>query len=267
MKLAIVGNSHVGMLKAASDRAAYADVRFGWFANAGRGLQGVSVQGSRLVAGTKRLRANLQKLGLPDELDVDAYDATVLVGTTASALNAAYILRNHVVGRWLAPKTAASLLEREAVGGGVPQFLSEDGFVAALVDIIRANLTYEFVRELRRATQAPLVVLPQPFLSEMVLSPDAEKYKVFNRVQHLGVFAETARALSMAHVRAFEGFDAVHVLEPPEETIANGLFTQQKYTQGSVRLDQSRAHVAADMLHANAEYGALCLDNVVNQFS
>lgn len=268
MKLAIIGNSHVGMLRAASSEPAFSGVSFGWFANAGRGLEGAKVNGTRIIAKRKALRNSLARMGLSEQLDVHDYDAAVFVGTTASAMNAAYVARGHVVAHWLNKEMRAQIVSSGANRDGKDlQLVSEAAFVATLCDHIRAQLTYEFVADLRRATDRPLFIVPQPYWSDSVLLPHAAKYRVFRKVAPMGSFQGMSQALACAHDTVFSEFDGVTVLRQPAVSVSQHLFTKAEFSQGSVRLDLTRAHEEADMMHANAALGILYLGKVLGQFS
>ena len=75
--------------------------------------------------------------------------------------------------------------------------------------------------------------------------------------------AAVAALLARAHRRAFDGTPGVHMLAQPEATLAHGFLTRAEFMRGAGRLNPGGRQPEADILHANALYGALVLEQAV----
>lgn len=251
MKLCVIGNSHVAMLVRASREQPPDGTELTFFAHPGRGPEGVRLRDGQLRAVTRRLRRGLTRFGMPEVLELAAFDAFVLVGMTASAFSLQSMLGSHRVFGWpAAPKD-----------GGRP-LMSEAALEAELVQVIAENLAADFVARIRRISAAPVLVVPQPGPSETV-ARGRSRHPGLRRILRAGQGGQVSACLTRAHARAFDGA-GLHVLAQPEETVAHGFLTAERFMQGGGRLNPGGRQPQEDILHANATYGALVLEQIAD---
>lgn len=265
MKLAVIGNSHVGMIRAASRDPAFSEHEFHWMAKAGPGSDLFQVKGSRIFTRNARLRTQLARLGMADTLDLAEFDAVVFVANTLSPFDLASVARSHVVADWLSGTDAHAWIDPANRAVDRPHFLSGAALMAHLAQVVRSATTHRLISGLSLAREIPIHVVPQPFPSETLLQPGTEKHPIFRKIARWNIFAPMADALRAAHEEAFSVPRIATVHHQPADTIAQGLFTSLPYARGSVRLHTEQTHGSSDVLHANATYGARILQTIVDK--
>jgi hypothetical protein len=246
MRVCIFGNSHLSALKKAWDddlqsRDAQHSVVF--YGSHRDTLKRVVAEAGVLVSHdsvTRRMLATTSGSNPPD-VKLEDFDLVLLHGLVS---------RN-----WLIPQFLS--LEKYR--------LQRDGFVtsgllkAMLRERLGASVLHHLLGEVRKISQIPIVVSPQPLLAE-----DAA------RREDWGLPARSADPMTWQEIgallSAFEtlvqettgAMDAVY-LPQPQETILDGCFTLQQYSTGSVRLTAALdvSHPADDFAHMNAQYGSL----------
>lgn len=257
MKLCVIGNSHVGMLRAAARMLDPDRPEITFFAKAGSGIETATIEGSVISARDPDLRRAQARFGMPEAVDTAAYDAVILVAGTASIYSALAILQDHSVSGW--PSCAADL-------PGAPKpdkaLISEAAFTAALTDIARAGVSHRFARAFRRAGEVPIFLVPQPYPSERVFDSDRPREYGFQRARRHGEGPAIAACLASAIDVAFAPIGGVTVLHQPPETVAHGFTTARAYSRDAVRVDGDTAQHAADLLHVGPSFGAQVLARV-----
>lgn len=260
MRLCIVGNSHVGMLRGACDLDRARGRQITWFAKAGRGLEQAEVKGHTLSVSDPEIIKAMSHYAMPSLVDMRDYDGLVLVASTASLFHVVQLLRAHRVSSW----PSGAVLSGEILNGQRPEMavLSASAFEHSLRGIIEDNLTFRFVRDLRKVSKIPIRIVPQPLPGAQVLEQGSKKVAGFRRIARDKDGANAAQALRRAHHAAFAPFDDVTVLDQPEDTIADGAFTDRIYTRGAVRLNTDFGLPKEDILHANPDMGLRVMDQI-----
>ncbi|MCB1343151.1 MAG: hypothetical protein KDK24_19190 [Pseudooceanicola sp.] len=249
MRLCFIGNSHTGMLVQALRESAPQGVEATFFAHPGRGPEGVRLRNGQLRATTREMKRSLARLGMPDVVDVAAQDAFVLVGMTATVFSLLPMLQTHRVFGWSAD---VADVERALV--------SETALEAEVAQVIATGLAVEFITKIRRVSAAPILLVAQPAPSEEAVGGKA-RHVGLRRILRRGQGAAVQALLARAHARALSG---VTVLAQPEETLVHGYLSAARYMRGAGRLNPGGRQPEDDILHANVEYGALVLDQVLS---
>lgn len=258
MKLCVIGNSHAGMLVHASRAAPPDGMDLTFFARQGRGPEGARIRGTELRAVRRDLRKNLAKLGMPEAVNLPDFDAFIIVAMSATMFTLGPMLSGHSVFSWQSTQR-----ELQDAGGlnGRP-LVSEPALLAALNAEIEASLALAMIGRLRKVSGAPVLIVPQPYPSAVVLE-QADRFRMFRQIKRRNDGADAARVLRSAHERVFGVLANVQVLAQPETTVAHGFLTHTDYTRGAGRLNAGGRQNETDILHANARYGALVLDQIV----
>ena len=264
MKLCVIGNSHVGMLRAAARDLGPDGPEITFFAKAGAGLDKATIRGSVMAANDPGLKAAQVRFGMPAEIDVSAFDAAIFVAGTASVYNALWILKNFRVSGWpsdFAPSGKHNLAEPDTAQRAL---VSEPAFIAALADVARMGISFRFAKTLRKASAVPMFLVPQPFPSERVFDTGRPREFGFLQVRRGGDGVALAAGLTRAIGQAFEEIGNVAILYQPKDTTAYGFTTAHAYTRDAVRVDGHTPQHGEDLLHVGPAYGRRVLDRVTN---
>lgn len=250
MKLCVIGNSHVGMLAEAARDAPPPGVDLTFFARSGRGPEGVRMRGGRMRAVNPDFRRALAKMGMPEVLEIASFDAFVLVGMTATVFSLLPMLQTHRVFGWPAETED---LERPLV--------SEAALEAELRAAIAGNLAADLLAKIRRASTAPVLLVPQPAPSEAVLY-DGARHVGLRRIHRRQQGRVVMACLAHAHATALHDAGLRVVAQPPE-TLAHDFLTAAHFMRGAGRLNPGGRQPEDDILHANGTYGELVLSQVI----
>lgn len=259
MKLCVIGNSHAGMLAAAFRDAPLPGVDVTFFARQGKALDQVRLRAGELRMPNRDARKAMAKMGMPGRIRVDAFDAFVIVGMTATAFALAPMVAGHAVYGW-----PSAMAEIEASGRTGRPLMSVAALTAALRAAIEGNTACGMIAKIRRQSRAPILLVPQPYPSVDVLARK-DSFQGFRQLHRRGDGAAAAAVLDAAHREVFGPMAALRYLPPPGGTVAEGFLTQSRFTRGATRLDATGQQPDADILHANAAYGALVAQQIARE--
>lgn len=261
MTYCVIGNSHVGMLRAAARNGAGDGPSLVYFAKAGSGLEKATIRGSVIAALDPGLAAAQSKLGMPGTIDVATCGAVIFVGGAVSVFNAAQMLQTHRVWGWPVPAgCAAPASDRGSRDDR--QLISEAAFVDGLADRARRGYSHRFARALRQASDVPMFLVPQPFPSEAALDSAPPHGPGFRRLRDSGEGAALVSPLASALDQAFAEIEGIRVLHQPGDTVAYGFLTARAFSRDAVRVNGDTPQHGGDILHVGPAFGARVLDRV-----
>lgn len=227
MKLCVLSNSHAAALKTGHDQLGEQDgqaLALTFFASRHHGLAHVEAREGVLQATLAEVDAELRfTSGGSGVLDPRDHDAFLI-----HALGLAYDYTQFD-----------------------PVFRSTQYLTRVFSSSLARSLALALFGKLRSVTDKPIYLSHQPYVAE---ADSRLRHKV-GQSPHAGVpFAEVMRPLLLQ----LEG--PVHWVEQPEDTVTNGLFTKQAFSEGSQRLaisasSQGKRHGEDDHVHMNASYG------------
>lgn len=240
----VLGNSHTACLREAWRVAEETSFTLDFLAAHKELLSGLEFANGRAEAGTEELRETLEGLGMRTGFGLDEYDFYVVTACQVSMFRAIAATRQMAV--W--PNH-----------DGPQTLVSNPAFVAALTDDLRSTTARQIVDGLSDAG-ASILILPQPRPNESVLHPET-RFPGFRNAVRSGHAAWVSDQFEAACEAAMDGKAAV--LHQPAETVAEHVCTADRYQSGSIRLASGHhQHDADDILHANADYGALQLTQI-----
>lgn len=252
MKLCVIGNSHVGMLRGAMQRPGAEEIALTFFAKAGNGIDRATIRGSVISAEDPDLAAAQERFGMPGEIDVDGFDGVIFVAGAVSVFHAMKIPIRHQVFGWPSQRRMPNSLP----------VISKAAYVAALADQARAGVSYRFARALRAASTVPMFLVPQPYPNAKVLKSIEPRDLIFRRIHVAGDGPALTAGLARALDRIAGEIDGFSVLHQPEETIAEGFLTAPAFTRDAVRVDGNTPQHGADLLHVGPAFGARVMERV-----
>jgi hypothetical protein len=247
-RVCIIGNSHLAAWKLGWDRlregAKDFDVTF--FGSPRNTMHALSVQEGRLVPTLPELQNSLVfTSGGTGEIVAADYDLFCLVGLGYGA-------------RWIVDLHRDHRAESHGCRVGTFTLVSDACFEAAIRGTFSDMLALQTYRKLREITAAPVVLAPHPLPSLDIMSSEDPQEP------HWRVVAEAGDDRSVVELmdRVNRGWQGLRILPQPADTLAQPLFTQPRFSLGSVRLSQGfqHKHPESDHFHMNADYGAICME-------
>lgn len=224
MKIAVIGNSHIGALKRGADMIAPQDMPHDlrYFGARSNGLQDLQIDGTSLVPASQEIaNAIAFTSGGETRIETEAYDAFLLYGMEARP--------------FFAP---------------IDHFYSSAVLARALKDVFEGSLSHLILGRLRAITTKPIYVGHNPLkgAQENQGSQDSSAYH-----QGLILLNETVYAAVKATI-----------LPQPSDTIVNGNGSAISFAQGSKRLaigdnHDDALHPDMDLNHMNDLFGSLWL--------
>lgn len=194
-----------------------------------------------------KLREELLATSGTAEVTVGEFDAFALVGLQFTVNCCARIFHaSH-------PRCAG-----ERVNDTDERFVdSRSSLLAATSTSLRRSIAMSLGRKLRAATAAPILVVPQPGLSERVLRADLESCKSWQELhahdcekQIRSIFEETCAALA----------NDIQIVGPPGETIVEEILTASRYDC----CDPHRPPTHLELSHMNIDYGRLVRRDLID---
>lgn len=242
-RICVLGNSHVAALKDGWSGAA--PVQADFFGCLKEGMASFGELDGKLGPLDPEAAAFFKNIATTgDFVDPGAYDAFVLTGMKFFPNS---LFRNYA--DFATPSTHNHVVARN--------FVSDATLVDAVWGELNGGMMLHAARVLRAKTDAPIFIVWQSFLSEVLMEIEwrAELYApiVANKD---GPFVQAIMAAVDARLQA-EGFE---VLNQPHETIEAGVMTKREYSEGSKQFREGggQEHRALDVFHMNEAFGALC---------
>ncbi|NJC22633.1 hypothetical protein BJ994_001709 [Arthrobacter pigmenti] len=249
MKIGAIGNSHIAAFKLGWEeiKSEYPRIDITFFGSPTTSMRFFRVEDNCLVPTSNALRENLRWTSGGYEHIPGEMDAFITVGMGFSFVHLMDLLKNH------RPPSEYDPLDDEQ------QLISESFFHTAMEGTLKNSNALKLIAQIRQISAAPMVYVPNPYGSTDVLNSDRYKHfhswRIRNRV--FGYYkAELSGMFSESSVR---------VIEQPEDTVANRMFTKSVYSKGSMKLKRgmSSPHNGDDCFHMNAAFGATSLRAVL----
>jgi hypothetical protein len=233
MRICVIGNSHVAMIKIAWDaiQSDYSDVEITFFAAKVPMLRAIRRRGDKLIFSRDVLRqAMLLTSNGIDHIAAD-YDAYLIVGAEISL------------------RTLVNPAEKLG-----PQRMDTLDAVAEL----ESTLAVTIIRHLRKITTAPIAVLPAPYHTG-ANAAFAYEWKHGDGTMTLLNDAYVAALDTLSRKLNFEFHP-----QPRETLQPTEFLTQDKFSHGAMRYDVQGKSGQGDGRHMNMEFGALYLRSVLS---
>jgi len=176
-----------------------------------------------------------------DEIVIDQYDAFVLVG-----LGLSFTTLARMYGQLRVPCQSKELPYR--------RLISQQVFDLALEGQVRNSLSLVIARLLRHATEAPILIIPDPMPAER-----AQSSKEATLWRHLAVSRDgtTLRQCFYNQSEACALQVRADILFQPERTMAGVIFSRDELCKGATRLREDEASHFDDneFGHLGPQYG------------
>ncbi|GGH59957.1 hypothetical protein GVY41_15865 [Frigidibacter albus] len=254
-RVLVLGNSHIAAVKAAHEAAPGCWSALDFLGGQGEALASVTAEAGVLAPQDEAARQNILHLNGRDAFALADYDAFVVVGCKLG------------IYRALAPYRRARFLGLPSVArgkvGGYAAPVSRAMFGMAVQEGVAACLGGALALRIRASVQSgvPVLIAEQPRPSfDCRRAPDR-----FGEVLRAERLRDGPPLTEMFEAGVRAALPGITLLPQPSKTRAGALFTRPRYGNGSVRLtagDRQYLHPEDDFIHANAEYGALVLDQI-----
>lgn len=266
VRICILGNSHVAAL-----HSAWAQAPGCWgghaltFVAAPRHLLAhTRLCDGILVPTATATRVALQRLSGVTGVALDQHDAFVIVGASVTMTAA---IQGYRDARWPGLPSLANFIRQSGQASltTLPErLISAKAAQAIVCAALTDRLGLVLARLLRAGTAAPIFLVAQPRVSDLILtarSPTTRLYRVILRNSDGPAIA----ALFESAVQAVLAKTGTTFLPQPAQTLSHHILTSQTYMTGATRLGQTAPVQpdSADITHANALFGAVVLDQII----
>lgn len=262
-KICILGNSHIAayIVAAREFPARWPELQIDAFGAQGNHLNRYRVVEGRFVSQHEPTRARLRELVGRDSFALAEYDALVVTGLRFSFLTAAHVFRELSTLAMPSVQSHEQALEQDrplASGAMIRAYVSE---------LLAQTAGFRLATRLRAASEVPVFMASQP--RPAVSSRDTGgPYGLLRSLceQGDGTYV-SALNRSVSHALCAEA--GITYLPQPDDTISCGVFTNDAFMRGSVRLARrdNLAHGQDDVLHANADYARLVIDMLARKMN
>lgn len=249
MKIGVIGNSHIAAFKLGWEeiKAEYPGIDMTFFGSPTTSMRFFRVEDNCLLPTNDTLRENLRWTSGGYEHIPGGMDAYIAVGMGFSFVHLMDLLKNHRPPSEYDPSDASQ------------QLISESFFHSAMEGTLKNSNALKLIAQIRQISAAPMVYVPNPYSTTDVL--DSDRYRHFHsRPIRDRVFDYYRDGLNEMVSGA-----SVRVIEQPDDTIADRMFTTSRYSKGSIKLKRgmSSPHNGDDYFHMNAAFGATSLRDVL----
>lgn len=259
-RICFFGNSHLAALREAwvTDPGRWPGIEAQFIGAHKDLLLQTRLEGSVLHPDSRAASDAFARLGGVGSVDLAGFDHIVVTGCMVSLPQAANTYRD---ARW---PGLPSLSSEPDLAKMAPVLMSRAAAQATVEAAIARRLGPRFVRHVRPATDVPIWLTSQPRVSAVVRKrahPAARSQRIALRN---GDGAALSALFEAAAARAVEQAGATF-LPQPAQTIAHDILTDLPYVEGAKRLTArgDQPQPPTDIMHANAAYGALVLDQII----
>ncbi|MDQ0820513.1 hypothetical protein QFZ79_002804 [Arthrobacter sp. V4I6] len=249
MRIGIIGNSHIAAFKLGWEeiKAEHPKIDMTFFGSPSTSMRFFRVEDNCLLPTSDTLRENLSWTSGGYEHIPGGMDAYITVGMGFSFVHLMDLLKNH------------RPLSEYDPSDDTQQLISESFFHRAMEGTLKNSNALKLIAKIRQISAAPMVYVPNPYGTTDVLNSD--RYRHF----HSQPIRDRVFDYYKAGLGEMFSEASVRVVELPDDTIANRMFTRSKYSKGSIKLKRgmSSPHNGEDYSHMNAAFGATSLRDVL----
>ncbi|AVW90846.1 hypothetical protein [Celeribacter baekdonensis] len=258
----LIGNSHLAAYARALEVGAqlWPDQSYDRFGAYGDWLDSFGIEDGWLCSQDDKANQMVASLTGVSKRRPDEYDFIVLAGLRFSIFALIRLFKQKGC------VAMASAQDYETARANGLTLVSEMLLQHLAQEQLNTSLAMRLVRDIRAVTDVPVFLASQPRPTRQVLIKGT-KFGTFYEINRLkeGAFV-SAFYQKMAHKVCAEA-GAIYLPQPPK-TIEDGLFTEESYMIGTVRpYHKIRPGKKMDYRHANAEFGALMLDQIAAHLS
>ena len=251
MKICVLGNSHLASMKTGWDlvRDATPEYELTFFGAPKAMMDDLFLEGNALMPGTEKLKRKLAMFSEGSEsIDLDAFDAFVVVGLQFGPRRLAQLYRTHrpVSFEWRGPlNNLAPMVSKEQQVTAISERLFNDAMIAGLTD----TMAIRIIDMIRDVTEKPIFLVSAPYFSELALETgDWDAVIGSGDVDILAQrFRKYARHACPVHV---------NLVLTPNRLTTHGFFTAKEYAVPPT--DDG----FQDLVHTTDQYGAAMLRSV-----
>jgi hypothetical protein len=209
----------------------------------------LSVSDGQISATTSDLKEAFIANAGKTEIDIDQYDAFVLVGLTFSI---AYLNMLAYSYRYDGMKKA---LPRQIL-------VSEDCFFASAKGILFQTTAIKVLKMLREASDKPIFIIPEPFPSRATPRDSVGKLGEYIFAEENGYSKGFVEIFARVSGEIQDMFN-VQIMSQPGETIQDCIFTRHEFSRAvAENIGNNERIPEYALLHNNADWGKLVLHDL-----
>jgi len=245
-----MGNSHLASLKLGWQRVGgrRGATELTFFGSPGLGFRDLTLRNRRLEADRPELAADLRWTSGSDAIELDRFDAFVLVALQFAPTRVSQLARQFsYVDERLDP---------------CKRLVSRACFEQSIVDGLQASIAVSLARTIVGCIDRPVILSPQPHVSAAWRKTEAFRAGFLRAPDGCWQLLADLWRESASRVARDVGAE---LLFQPEETVEDWFFTRHRYCRESVMLSEGYAspHPEDDFVHMNGEYGELTVGKLL----
>jgi hypothetical protein len=264
MKVCFLGNSHMIAVWQAWQQSCIDDVAATFLGAEGDQLSELTISNGRMHGSERLTKAMLQRTGVTEAI-VDEFDAFVIIGLQFTVNLCAPLFATHRI--WQGG--------RDRISNDV-FLVSHECLLAATQRLLQQTLAVRLAHMIRTASSAPILIAPQPGLSERVLEVNSEETtRLWRDLHACGREYEVQGIYEKACAEVVDDFEFV---KQPTETITHKIFTLREYSvqwktkrkiknNGYYRKERRLPTDPTDYFHMNVRYGHIVVSELLDRFS
>jgi hypothetical protein len=245
-RVAVIGNSHIAAFKAGWDliRSTRSKHEMTFFGATRSQLRSLKVNAGALQTKNEDLKKYLAwTSGGLDHIPLD-YDAYIVVGAELSFPHTVRLLETHRPPSFYDSASGLHLI-------------SDAAFAASISGMIENSSAMKVVSNIRKKSQAPVVLAPCPFFTKATLV--ARPYWNEKAAVDM-VFGFWGKSL--------DAFKKIAIVDDqPTETIEDRFFTKADFAKNSIKIKPGHEVIRPvdDDHHMNGEFGARWINQILNK--
>lgn len=258
LNVVVFGNSHLAAVRDGYSRhdGRWPQLNLSFVGAHQNGLAETICENDVLTPVSDDAKQSFARLGGGAAVDLSSVDAIVVTGCGCALSRAAWLYRK---ARWAdLPSVKANPAPTQNWS-----LVSKPAFSAMVQTKLVEELAGRFIRILRRGTDKPIYLCSQPRATTGVEKVGKHSLDILPKAIAAG---DGAALAEMFEANAYTVCEALGVTYIPQNarTITRDLLTAPPFTKGAIRLSEKGryAQPESDLIHANATYGKVVLDQV-----
>ncbi|SEV99650.1 hypothetical protein SAMN04488515_0570 [Cognatiyoonia koreensis] len=258
LNVCVFGNSHLAAVRDGFKRheGRWPDLNLTFVGAHKNGLAETSCTDGILTPESEDAKFSFSRLAGLDQVDLRDTDAIVITGCGFALSRIAWLYRK---ARWAALPSVQS----DPAPTKAWSLVSRPAFLAMATEKLTDELAGRFIRVLRQGTDVPIYLCSQPRTTTGILTVGKHSLDVLPFAINSGDAAALSDLYETAAERAGDAL-GVRYIAQNARTITDHVLTADPFTKGAIRLTMKGRYAQPkdDILHANATYGKVVLDQI-----
>lgn len=273
LRICIVGNSHVAALRRGWKQieTQYPETTVDVYGAPGGAVTEIRAADGKIIAGGERAATSFMMTGGSTEIALDRYDCVVVVGSGIRLAKMVSLLESYCPP-FMNVLLAGNGGNASDNGSRAARFYRRDmpplvttAMLRALMDSYAGqSIALRLIKGISATSGVKIYNLPAPFPSSKLLT--LKPNSAISRLVRTGQGPIFAELIWEATEGALRG--KAEVIRPPGHLLVSGLLTDESYSDGGARIDESLGdHEDEELFHMNGKYGVVLMQVLLDRAS